>query len=205
MGLGSFIKKMHDPFGHGEKIKKKVGLDKLNKFEDKIFTGIDDMQDFERNNFKYMLRGLKENPERAFLGAIDPFSSKMWGSVTGKDYDPLLNQMGGPSAGSYADAIEKGINVNPSMTSHQIASAIASWYAGGALSAAAPASVPISQSAGAGAVGAGAAVSDAELDPIALETQYSVPGSLRVGTSPDIRQVAMQEVVITKRVAQWKV
>lgn len=180
MGLGSFIKKVHDPFGHKKKVKKE-----LSRASKKL--GLDDMLSFEKNQLSYWWDAIKEDPERLFIGAIDPFSSKMWGEITGKDYEPMLNQLGGPSKGAYIDAAEKGIDTGPSAGSHAVAAAIASWYAGGALAAAAPAAVPISQTAAAGAVGAGATAADAEFDPVdlgGLEQQYQAPGSLRVPNVP---------------------
>jgi hypothetical protein len=191
MGISSFIKKVHDPFGHGEKIKEKVGVNKL-----KAKLGIDDMEQFESFNLDRMFNMLKDDPERAFLGAFDPLSSKMWGKVTGKDYDPILNQMGGPSKGSFQAAADAGIDIGQSAMSHQIAAAIASFYAGGA---GANALGGLSAGSGAGTIGslgggaaqtalntavpaaitAGASASDAEFDPTA---PYD-PGQLVYGGS----------------------
>ena len=105
MGLGSFIKKVHDPFGHSKKVKKE-----LSRAAKK--AGLDDMLEFEKNNLKYMWDSLRADPERAFIGALEPFSSKMWGEIVGKDYEPIQNQLGGPSAGSYQDAVNKDIDVS---------------------------------------------------------------------------------------------
>ena len=143
---------------------------------------------FEKNQLGYWWDAIKSDPERLFIGAIDPFSSKMWGEITGKDYEPMLNQLGGPSKGAYMDAAEKGIDIGPSAGSHQVAAAIASWYAGGALAAAAPAAVPLSQTAAAGAVGAGAGAADEAFDPIEDELALTQPGgalgSLSIGNVP---------------------
>lgn len=179
MGFNPF-----DPLGVKKKVKKELGRAAKK-------AGLDDMLAFEKNNLKYMWDALRNDPERAFIGAIDPFSSKMWGEITGKDYEPMLNQLGGPSKGSYMNAAEKGIDVSPSAGAHQVAAAIASWYAGGALAAAAPAAVPVSQAAGAGVVGAGASALDEELDPIDeidLDVQYSPAPSLRVGQVPGLAE-----------------
>lgn len=185
MGLGSFIKKVHDPFGHQKKVKKE-----LSRAAKK--AGLDDMLAFEKNNLKYMWDALRADPERAFIGALEPFSSKMWGEIVGKDYEPIQNQLGGPSKGSYADAAEKGIDISPSAGAHQVAAAIASWYAGGAGAAMAPASVPITTAQGAAIVGAGAAVADEELDPLEdvvdIDTSYvAAPSGLYV---PQVKTLA---------------
>lgn len=84
---------------------------------------------FEKNNASYMLDGIKEDPERIFLGAADPLSSKFWGKVLGKDYEPLVDQWGGASEGSYKDAEEKGIDTKDGGFMHKVARTIASYFA----------------------------------------------------------------------------
>lgn len=185
MGLGSFLKKAHDPFGHQKKVKKELG-----RAAKKV--GLDDMLAFEKNNLSYWWDAIREDPERLLMPIFgaDPIQSKVFGEILGKDYEPMLNQLGGPSKGAYVDAAKKGIDVGPSAGAHQVAAAIASWYAGGALAAAAPAAVPLTTAQGAAVVGAGAGAIDEELDPIdsidlgGLESQYAVPGTFRVPNVP---------------------
>lgn len=64
--------------------------------------------DFEAFNLKDMWGKLKDDPERIFLGAADPLSSKFWGEVTGKDYEPLVDQMGGAYGGDWISAFGNG-------------------------------------------------------------------------------------------------
>ncbi len=90
-----------------------------------------DIIDFEHVNLKEMWRKVKDDPERLFIGAIDPFSSKMWGEVTGKDYDPIVNQWGGPADSSWARAEEEGVNLKPNRMMHGFAEDIAQFYAFG--------------------------------------------------------------------------
>lgn len=186
MGLGSFIKKVHDPFGHKKKTKKELGRAAKK-------AGLDDMLAFEKNNLSYWWDAIKKDPERLLMPIFgaDPIQSKVFGEILNKDYEPMLNQMGGPSKGAYIDAAKKGIDTSSSAGAHQVAAAVASWYAGGALAAAAPAAVPISQGVAAGAVGAGAGAIDEELDPIdlgGLQTASRPPGSLRVGNVPGFEE-----------------
>lgn len=179
MGLGSFIKKVHDPFGHKKKVKKELGRAAKK-------AGLDDMLAFEKNNLKYWYDNLRKNPGRLLIGS-DPFATKITNEVLGKDYEPLLNQMGGPSKGAYIDAQKKGIDTSSSAGAHQIAAAVASWYAGGAGAAAVPA---VSQAAAAGLATAGAGAADEEWDPLSdidlggLEAAYQPSGSLHVPNVP---------------------
>ncbi len=90
-----------------------------------------DIIDFEHVNLKEMWRKVKDDPERLFIGAIDPFSSKVWGEALGKDYDPLVNQWGGPAESSWTRAEEEGVDLGPNQLMHGIAEGIASYYAMG--------------------------------------------------------------------------
>lgn len=87
--------------------------------------------DFEKfaGNRRWQL--VKKNPERLFIGAGDPFSSKMWGGITGKKYEPLVDQWGGASKDSYGAAEQQGIDTGPGKRMHDIARIVASIYAGG--------------------------------------------------------------------------
>lgn len=93
-----------------------------------------DVVNFEAFNLGDMWKQIQKDPERIFLGAADPFSSKMWGSVTGKDYEPIVDQWGGASDGAYKRAEENGIDTGAGKSMHGVAKAIASIYAGGAAS-----------------------------------------------------------------------
>lgn len=167
-----------DPTGLQKKTKKELGRAAKK-------AGLDDMLAFEKNQLGYWWDEIRKNPLRIL--APSPISTKVWNELTGRDDKALLNQLGGPSKGAYIDAAEKGIDVGPSAGSHQVAAAIASWYAGGALAAAAPASVPLTTAQGAAVVGAGAAAADEEYDPIdlgELQPEYQVPGRLSVPNVP---------------------
>ena len=52
---------------------------------------------FEKVNIGGILGKLADNPERALIGAIDPFSSKVWSGVTGSDYKLSLIHISEPT------------------------------------------------------------------------------------------------------------
>lgn len=117
-GLSDFVKKIHDPFGHKKKIRKK--------------TGISDALEFEKFNLKRMWDMVREDPERLLFGSADPFSTKMWNKALGRDDDPMINQWGGPTQQAFMAAEEAGIDTSSAQGLHQVAQMIASIYAGGA-------------------------------------------------------------------------
>lgn len=98
--------------------------------------------DFEKFQLGDIWSKIKKNPERLFIGAIDPWSSKLWSKVTGKDYEPLVDQMGGPygghtfsafgkqDGGVYGRAEEAGIDTKSSRQLHDAAHAITGLFAG---------------------------------------------------------------------------
>lgn len=157
MGL---FKALTDPLGIHKKARKAVGIKQdpgdpfghIKKLEDEVSEELG--LDFEKFHFKQMWKDITRNPGRALYGSFDPFSTKMWNEILGTDYDPIINQMGGATNQRYIDYIEAGGDpkqAKKAMRNHQIASTIASIYAGGALSGLGGAG-----GAAAGAGGAGA-------------------------------------------------
>ena len=128
---------------------------------------------FEKFGLKDIGRQLKKDPERILLGAFDPASSKMWSKVTGKNYEPVLDQMGGQSSGAYKRASEAGIDVSDGRKMHNVAKAIAAFYAG---------SYALSAAGGAGAAGGGAAgggaggASSGAINPALIESSVGSSG-----------------------------
>lgn len=91
---------------------------------------ISDVFDFERSALKDHLGKIKEDPERLLIGAGDPASSKLWGKVLNKDYEPLVDQWGGAPQDAYVNAEKRGIDTTAGAAMHQVAKSIASNYAG---------------------------------------------------------------------------
>jgi hypothetical protein len=145
LGIEKYHKKALDPFGHIEKL------------EDKAKDALG--YDFEKYNFGAMWDQLKDNPWRALVGSFDPASTKVWNEILGRDDDPIISQMGGPTDQRYVDYLEQGGDpkaVKKAIQAHQIAATIASIYAGGALAGlAGPAAGGAAGAAG--GAGAGAA------------------------------------------------
>lgn len=54
---------------------------------------------FESFQLKDWWNKAKDNPEQLLLGAADPLSAKALSKVTGKKYEPFVDQMGGPYGG----------------------------------------------------------------------------------------------------------
>lgn len=104
---------------------------------------LSDVFGFEKENLSDIWRKVKKNPERLLIGAADPWSSKLWSKITGKDYEPLVDQMGGAygghtisafgntDGGAYARAEAKGIDTKAGATMQDVAHVIAAMYAGG--------------------------------------------------------------------------
>ena len=85
---------------------------------------------FEKVNIGGILGKLADNPERALIGAFDPFSSKVWGGITGKDYTPIIDQWGGATPDTYEKAKAQGVDTSSSRTMQDLATAIAAYEAG---------------------------------------------------------------------------
>lgn len=161
------LSKITDPLGITKKAKKKlakkIGFDYEDPFgwekkvEDKLKDAIG--YDFEKWKFKDIWEQIKDDPERLLFPTADPLSAKIHSKLLNQDWDPLVNQLGGPTSQQYQDYIEQGGDpraAKNAATAHQVAAAIASWYAGGALGALAPGAGAVGAGAGAGAGAAGA-------------------------------------------------
>jgi hypothetical protein len=98
--------------------------------------------DFEKFNLKDMFGKIKKDPERILIGAADPISSKAWGGLLGKKYEPLVDQMGGAygghmfsafdnkDGGVYGRANAAGIDTKAGGSIHDAAHVISALYAG---------------------------------------------------------------------------
>lgn len=92
---------------------------------------LNDIVDYQKFLGKAVLRKWKDDPERALLGINTPFESKMWGGVTGKDYEPTVDMFGGDTKQQQDAAAASGIRTGPGESMHDIARAVTSFYAGG--------------------------------------------------------------------------
>lgn len=86
---------------------------------------------FEMFNGKNMLKNAWNNPDQMLLGAADPFSARVWSTITGKDYKPIVDQMGGATQDTYRKADAAGLDTHDGRQVQNLAHVIAGLYAGG--------------------------------------------------------------------------
>ena len=100
-----------------------------------FFEKVGNMLEFEWDHLGNIFKDFGKNPERIFLGAADPLSSKLWGGITGKDYAPIVNEWGGATEDRFNDYERKhGVgSLGYAREGHQAAQAIAGMYAGAGL------------------------------------------------------------------------
>lgn len=91
---------------------------------------LSDVFKFETGHLDDIWGDIKDNPERILVGATDPASTKAWNKVLGKDWDPMVDQMGGATKQRYTDAEAKGINTGPARGLQDVAHVVAAAYAG---------------------------------------------------------------------------
>lgn len=86
--------------------------------------------DFQKFQVGKWGRQIKKDPERLFIGAADPFSSKMWGKALGKDYEPMVTQGGGSPKKTEYEANAAGINTQSHNNVDSLAKALSAFYTG---------------------------------------------------------------------------
>ncbi len=122
---------------------------------------------FEKSHTKNLIKGIKDDPKRLFLG-VDPFSTKVWNKALGRDDRALVNQLGGATSYDYQVALDEGIDIGPGKALHDVAGVVAGAYAGGALG----------QAAGAGASAVpGVTVTPATQTAITTGAKMAVPAA----------------------------
>jgi hypothetical protein len=92
---------------------------------------------FEEWRLNDLWRGVKDDPQRLFTGAMDPIGTGIYNGITGDNLEPLGNQLGAPTEDQYERAEGRGIDTGPGRTMNDIAQVIAAIYGGNALSGAA--------------------------------------------------------------------
>lgn len=92
---------------------------------------VGDLFKFEKSKLSDMWGRAKDNPEQLLIGAGDPFSAKVWSGITGKDYEPFVDQMGGATGQDFNSAEDKGIDTKAGRQMHGLAHVIAAMFAGG--------------------------------------------------------------------------
>lgn len=138
-------------------------------YRDAAADAVSDVVKFQSNAGQDARDLYAKDPERIFLGANTPLESELWGTILGKDYEPTVDMYGGTTQHNSETAAARGINTGPGEAMHNIARAITTFYAGGALSKA----VSGGTAATTGTEGAASdgVLSGADLEPI------DIPGS----------------------------
>jgi hypothetical protein len=105
-------------------------------------SGLGDIFNFEKFQLKDWWRKAKDNPEQLLIGAGTPIGAKAWSKVTGKDYEPFVDQMGGAygghavsafgqdDGGVYKRAREAGIDTKRGGQAHDLAHVVSAFYGG---------------------------------------------------------------------------
>lgn len=93
-------------------------------------TFLDNLVDFDSFQLGRMGDMLKENPERAFLGALDPVGTGLWNKILGEDWDPAVSEFGGPTKKGTEEAAASGVDTKAGAAAHTVAKLIASYFAG---------------------------------------------------------------------------
>ena len=155
-----------------------------------IFKFFKKVLNFEKAHLKYIFSLVKKDPERLLIGAIDPFSTKLWNTILGQNYEPLVGQFGQATEGAYQYAEARGIDTGPGRALQGVATLIAAFYAGqyGMSKLSAAGTAPAASTPG---VGGGAGTSGASLPASASAAPASVTsGGAVFGPGQSIGSVA---------------
>lgn len=98
-----------------------------------LFSKLKKALKFESFNVGKIVKGVLKNPQRLLTGAVDPLGTKITNKVFGTHYKPLVNQLGGATKDTFAEAKAKGMDTGLAKTLHGIAGAVAGFYGGNAL------------------------------------------------------------------------
>jgi hypothetical protein len=88
---------------------------------------------FEAFNTKKIVKGILKNPERLLTGAVDPLGTKIANEMYGTEWDPLVNQLGGATEQTFADAEAQGLDTGLARDLHKTAGLVAGVWGGNAL------------------------------------------------------------------------
>lgn len=126
---------------------------------------VKDVLGFELFNAKDILKSIRKDPERLLLGAADPASTELWNTILGKDYEPMVDQMGGAydgkvlswggDGGVYKRARQDGIDTGPGLDMQRAAHVIAALFAANGLMGMGGGGSPTTPTPDAGGTGGG--------------------------------------------------
>lgn len=129
-----------------------------------VFSKLKKALKFEAFNTKKIIKGILKNPERLLVGAVDPLGTEIANKMYGREYDPLVNQLGGAHENTYAEAEAAGLDTGLARDLHNAAGLVAGFYGAqglGNLAGAGLKSLSAAHPAASGAVGAASPVTGA--------------------------------------------
>jgi len=98
-----------------------------------IFKKIKKALKFEAFNVKGIVKKIAKNPQRLLVGAVDPIGTKIANTVLGTKWKPAVNQLGGATKETFAEAEAKGMDTGLSKSLHAVAGVVAGIWGGAAL------------------------------------------------------------------------
>ena len=116
----------------------------------------DNVLRYESSAMDNRWKKIQKNPERIFMGTMDPFSTGISNKVFGTNYEPVVDQFGGTTNDDVQKAKREGIDTKDGEGMHNVARAITAMYAGGAASGGGGAAGGASAGGAAGGASAGA-------------------------------------------------
>lgn len=92
-----------------------------------LFSKLKKALKFEVFNTKGIVKNAWKHPLQGLTG-IDPIHTKLSNKVLGTNYKPWVNQLGGATEETFADAEAKGMDTGTARDLHKVAAAVAAYY-----------------------------------------------------------------------------
>lgn len=84
---------------------------------------------FEVSRTKDIFKGIKNDPKRLVLGVDGP-STALWNGILGRQDEPIVGALGGPTEQNYENAEARGIDTGPGRTANTVAQTVAALWGG---------------------------------------------------------------------------
>lgn len=148
-----------------------------------LFSKIKKALKFEAFNVKSIWDKVRKQPLRLLTGAIDPIGTEIANKMYGKDWDPAVNQLGGATEQTFADAEARGMDTGLARDLHKTAGLVAGFFGAQGLGKLASAGIgnltqPAAQAVGSSsaATGAGSGLGQAAASaPAGMTAEGLVP------------------------------
>lgn len=77
---------------------------------------------------KDILSNVGDDPERLLFGSADPFSTKLWNGILGRDDEPIISQLGGATDEAFERGEAEGIDTDAGRQMQGVADTVAMAY-----------------------------------------------------------------------------